>query len=136
MVKALGYGGRSQEAQRASQNNWRARQHADRGKQDWDPNRMDVDFAQLSSTKKEQLMKEGKCFHCKRARHLSRNCPQKAEIWEATQDTPKEEQKGQKDKTKEAPPAYEDLVKGINACSMEERQKILEALGPNEDEDF
>ena len=91
MVKALGYGGRSQEAQRASHNNWRARQHADKGKRDRDPDKMDVDFARLSPTEKEQLMKEGKCFRCKRARHLSRNCPQKAEIRKATQDTPKEE---------------------------------------------
>ena len=32
MVKALGYGGRNQEAQRASNNNWHAKQHADKGK--------------------------------------------------------------------------------------------------------
>ena len=137
MVKALGYGGQSQEAQRASNNNWRARQHADKGKRDRDPDRMDVNFAQLSPTEKEQLMKEGKCFCCKRAGHLSRNCPQRSEIREANADPQeKPNDRPKKEKAKEAPPAYEDLIKGINACSMEDRQKILEALGPNDDEDF
>ena len=98
---------------------------------------MDVDFARLSPTTKEQLMKEGKCFRCKQARHLSRNCPQKAEIHEANADSPeKPNNQSRKEKAKEVPPAYEDLVKGINTCSMEDCQKILEALGPNKDEDF
>ena len=137
MVKALGYGGRSKDSQRASNGNWRARQHAEKGKRDRDPDCMDVDFARLSPTEKEQLMKEGKCFRCKHAGHLSCNCPQKSEIRKANVDPQeKPNDRPKKEKAKEAPPAYEDLVKGINACSMEDRQKILEALGPNEDEDF
>ena len=98
---------------------------------------MDVNFTWLFPTKKEQLMKEGKCFRCKRAGHLSRNCPQKAEICEANADSPgKPNDQSRKEKAKESPPAYEDLVKGINTCSMEDCQKILEALGPNEDKNF
>ena len=82
-------------------------------------------------------MKEGKCFRCKRTGHLSRNCPQRSEIREANADPQeKPNDRPKKEKAKEAPPAYEDLVKGINTCSMEDRQKILEALGPNDDEDF
>ena len=88
IAKALEYGGRGQEGQRSSNNNWRARQHTDKGKRDQEPDRMDVDFAQLSLTKKEQLMKEGKCFRCKQARHLSHNCPQKLEIQETNANIP------------------------------------------------
>ena len=31
----------------------------------------------LSTKEKQQLVKEGKCFTCKRTRHQSRNCPNK-----------------------------------------------------------
>jgi hypothetical protein len=41
---------------------------------------MEVDAARvnaLTTEEKAQLQKEGRCFHCKRMGHISRNCHQK-----------------------------------------------------------
>jgi hypothetical protein len=39
-----------------------------------------------------------------------------------------EKAKKRKDKKKDDPPSYDSLLKQINACSMEDRQKILEVF--------
>ena len=38
-----------------------------------DPNAMDID--RLTTEERTQLMKEGKCFKCRKQGHLSRDCP-------------------------------------------------------------
>jgi hypothetical protein len=70
---------------------------------------------------------------------MSKDCPtcQKSSIREAkvkTIENPKQEKK----KEKEEPPSYNSLLKQINACSMEDRQKILEVFSQDgsEPEDF
>ena len=45
-----------------------------------DPNAMEVDAiktGRLSNEEKAKLLKEGRCFHCKKMGHLSKNCPDK-----------------------------------------------------------
>jgi hypothetical protein len=88
---------------------------------------MDVDFTQMSQSEKEQLLKSGSCFRCKKRGHMARSCPQKMEttIHEAVVKEPK--QKPDK-KKKEDPPAYDSLLKQINACSMEDRQRLMEVF--------
>jgi hypothetical protein len=70
---------------------------------------------------------------------MSKDCPtrQKPSIREAKIETPKEPRK-EKRKEKEEPLSYNSLLKQINACSMEDRQKILEVFSQDgsEPEDF
>ena len=109
-------------------------------KKERDPDAMDVDFTQMTPDKKEQLMRSGSCFRCEKQRHLSRNCPtrNKASTREADMGPRTENPKPTKGKSKKPPP-YETLVKQINACSMEDRQKLLEVFSQDRDsgeEDF
>ena len=104
---------------------------------------MDVDFTQMHPDKKERLMKSGSCFRCEKQGHLSRECPNhnKASIHEATIEPPKPSKSKEKALPKELtePPSYESLLKGINACSMEDQQKLLEVFsnaGDSDNEDF
>jgi hypothetical protein len=98
-------------------------------KKEQDPDAMDVDYTQMSQDKKEQLMKSESCFWCEKQGHLSKDCPikRKASIREATVETTKKEKKKKIEK-KDDPPSYDSLLKQINACSMEDRQKILEVF--------
>ena len=101
---------------------------------------MDVDFTQMTPDKKEQLMKSGSCFRCEKQGHLSRNCPtrNKTTAREVNMKTEQEKPKASKIKS-EDPPQYETLLKQINACSMEDRQKLLEVFSQDGDsggEDF
>jgi hypothetical protein len=104
-------------------------------KKEHDPDAMDVDYTQMSPEKKEQLMKSGSCFRCKKQGHLSKDCPtkKKASIREATVKIIEKEKKGKPEK-KDEPLSYNSLLKSINACSMEDRQKILEVFSQDESE--
>jgi hypothetical protein len=46
-------------------------------KKERDPDTMNVDYTQMSPEKREQLMKSGSCFRCKKQGHLSKDCPTK-----------------------------------------------------------
>jgi hypothetical protein len=61
----------------------------------------------------------------------------RASIQEATVKTSKRPKRAGKEK-KDEPPSYNSLLKSINACSMEDRQKILEVFSQDgsEPEDF
>jgi hypothetical protein len=99
---------------------------------------MDIDFTQMSQDEKERLMKSKSCFRCKKQGHMSKDCPsrQKTSIREAKVET--KQPKQEKRKAKDDPPSYDSLLKQINACSMEDRQKILEVFSQDgsEPEDF
>jgi hypothetical protein len=108
-------------------------------KKEHDPDTMDVDYTQMSLEKKEQLMKSESCFQCKKQGHLSKDCPtkRKASIQEATIETNKPT-KREKPEKKDEPPFYDSLLKSINACSIEDQQRLLEVFsqdGSNQ-EDF
>jgi hypothetical protein len=100
-------------------------------KKERNPDAMDVDYTQMSPDKKEQLMKFRSCFRCEKQGHLFRNCPTKGKmsIREATVETiePQKEKK-KKAKSQDDPLSYDSLLKQINTCSMEDRQKILEVF--------
>ncbi len=104
---------------------------------------MGVDFTQMSPEKKNQLMKSDSCFQCEKQVHLSRDCPTKGKalirevITEPTTEPPKG--KGKPKVKNDDPSFYDSLLKQINACSMKDRQKILEVFsqdGDSEPGDF
>ena len=142
MSKALGYQGRKENSN-SKFAKWTHRENYREKKKERDPDAMDVDFTQMHPDKKEQLMKAGKCFRCEKQGHLSRECPNrnKASIREATVEPPKRSKGKEKALPKEPtePPSYESLLKGINACTMEDRQKLLKVFsnaGDSDNEDF
>lgn len=128
----------------------------DKGKPKWnlhkkpkekDPDAMDVDRTFIDTSEKEKLMKLGSCFRCKKQGHLSQECPtRKTTIQEAKVEEAPKTNKKRKSKetttttpTTEEPPTYSSLLKQINTCKMEDRQKILELFsndGDSEGEDF
>ena len=132
MNRALGYVGRSQEKKPRM---WTG-PNTFRKKKNEDPNAMDVDRTQMDPAEREKLMKSGSCFRCKKQGHLAKDCPsKKLQIQEArTEPAPKKEKNKQPE---EKPPSYETIIKQINLCSMEERQKLLELFGKDDkEEDF
>jgi hypothetical protein len=134
MTKALGYQGKKDNQGRFKP---RYNPHKEK-KRERDPDAMDVDFTQMSPDERERLMKSESCFRCKKQGHMSKDCPtrQKFAIQEAKVET--EQPKQEKKKEKNDPPFYDSLLKQINACSMEDRQKILEVFSQDgsELEDF
>ena len=53
-----------------------------------DPNAMDID--RLTTEERTTLMKEGKCFKCRKQGHLSRDCPTRNQTQNTTKtETPK-----------------------------------------------
>jgi hypothetical protein len=137
MTRALGYQGKKDGQGRFKP---RFNPHKEK-KKEQDPDAMDVDFTQMTPDEKERLMRTGSCFRCKKQGHMSKDCPtrQKSSIREAKVETSeKPSQAKKKEKGKEEPPSYDSLLKQINACSMEDRQKILEVFSQDgsESEDF
>jgi hypothetical protein len=70
---------------------------------------------------------------------MSKDCPmrQKSSIREAKVEAPEKPSQPKK-KEKEEPPSYDSLLKQINACSIKDRQKILEVFSQDgsKPEDF
>jgi Retrotransposon gag protein len=139
MTKAFGYSGK-----KAVPGTSKPHFTKGQGRKERDPDAMDVDFTQMSPEKKKQLMDSGKCFRCEKYGHLARTCPTKkgASIQEVKEEpapsrppTPKKEKGKAK---KDDPPSYDSLLKQINACSMEDRRKILEVFSQDgsDSEDF
>ena len=82
-----------------------------------DPNAMDINAS--STNEQNQLMKEGKCFGCKKIGHISKNCPDKK--------VKKEEPK--KYKGKELHTHIRGLFKDMTADEKEEFMKAAEEAG-------
>ncbi len=130
MSRALGYIGKKKDGK--DKPCWNPKQKKR------DPDAMDINFTQLNSEEKEQLMKTGSCFRCKKQGHRSRECPsrRKTLICEATSEptTESSTSKGKAKETNDDPPSYDSLLKKINTCSMQDRQKILEVFSQDGDE--
>ena len=120
-----------------------------------DPNAMEVDTiktSRLSDKEKAKLLKEGRCFRCKKIGHLSRNCPDKKDPKGKTADKPRsssgqftkpkaqatiinedeeEERQGdQPEEDDEAPPSYTNkgVQEFIRTMKLDERETLLEML--------
>jgi hypothetical protein len=135
MSKALGYLGKSTK----EKPKWNPHAKTDKKRPEKDPDAMDVDRTQMSDSKKEELMRAGKCFRCEKQGHLSRDCPTKFKAREAKIEPAPTKGKKKAENPSEPPP-YDSLLKQINACSMEERQKLLESFSnvgnSDDDQDF
>ena len=59
-----------------------------------DPNAMNVDV--LSMEERRRLMKEGKCFQCKKSRHLAKDCPNKEDWDDKKRENSKKKWEGKK----------------------------------------
>jgi len=69
---------------------------------------------------------------------MARQCPTKTAAQEATVEPmaePKKEKGKKKTDSRDEPPSYDSLLKQINACTMEDRQKLLEVFSNNEGSD-
>lgn len=94
---------------------------------------MDIDHTYMDASEKKKLMKSSSCFCCKKQGHLSRECPTRKATIQKTkvEEIPKLNKKGKTKEpstitsTFEEPPLYSFLLKQINVCNMEDRQKIL-----------
>ena len=60
--------------------------------QECDLNAMDIDA--LSLEERGKLMKEGKCFHCRKTGHLAKDCPDKGD--QKKKEEPKKKWEGKK----------------------------------------
>ena len=91
--------------------------------------RMDLDAVQidaLTTEEKMRLQKEGRCFHCKKMGHISKNCQQKKES------TPAASHGNQGTTTCVAEVEEKDcdkrMIKEIKGMSGEERNALLDKL--------
>ena len=75
---------------------------------------MDVDAAQVNATmtpeERQKLQSEGRCFHCKKQGHISKQCP--------TKDTNKNPPKNEGSRSRQ----------GMSVRSIETEEKGVEAL--------
>jgi len=125
MSKALGYYGKP------NQDKPKWNPHKPKERKERDPDAMDVDRAQMTPDEKEKLLRSGSCFRCKKQGHMARQCPTKTAAQEATVEPAAEPSKVKGKKKKESqddPPSYDSLLKQINACTMEDQQKLLEVF--------
>jgi hypothetical protein len=131
MTKAFGYTSKGR-----GKGAFKPQFHQKQKKKERDPDAMNMDFTQMSQEEKEDLMKLGRCFKCRKQGHLSKNCPQKQKVdtHEATIQTPPRQIK-KAEKKKNDPPSYNSRLKQINACSIKDRQKLMEVFSNTGSED-
>ena len=120
-----------------------------------DPNAMEVDAiktGRLSDEERAKLLKEGRCFRCKKMGHMSRNCPDKkdskgkgtdkpcsssgqftkpkARATVINEDEEEEQQEEQPEEDDEAPLSYTNkgVKEFIRTMKLDEREALLEML--------
>jgi hypothetical protein len=125
-----------------------------------DPNAMDIDairtMGKLTDEEHTKLMKEGRCFRCRKLGHMSRACPDKGKgkipdrprssQGQYTKEKPKvratvinedkeEEQHSEAETSTTAPPSYtkKDVLQYIRGMTIEDRENLYEELSAKAD---
>jgi hypothetical protein len=125
-----------------------------------DPNTMDIDtictMGKLTDEERTKLMKEGRCFCCRKLGHMSRACPDKGKgktpdrprssQGQYTKEKPKvratvinedkeEEQHSEAETSTTAPPSYtkKDVLQYIRGMTIEDRENLYEELSAKAD---
>jgi hypothetical protein len=122
---------------------------------------MDVDAirttGKLSDEEHTRLIKEGRCFCCRKLGHMSRTCPEKGKEKGKSPDQPrssqgqyikdkpkvraavinedKEEQHSKAETSATAPPSYtkKDILQYIRGMSIEDRETLYEEMSAQAD---
>jgi hypothetical protein len=128
----------------------------------YDPMQLDVAWIQkLTDEECQKLLKEKKCFYCKKASHMFANCKERPKTKgkgkprmkrchlgpqacaaSATSDpkegSEEEEEEERKDKAKDVPPAYtkKNLMTAIKKPSIDKREYLLDSMALKSDQDF
>jgi hypothetical protein len=107
---------------------------------------VDINLVRTSPLSQEeclQLLKERKCFNCKKEGHQAHNCPSKHKSSQGEKKGKKssskaytaqikeiddKEEEEEKEPGEEAPPAYENLVHQVRTLKNKEREALLDDL--------
>jgi hypothetical protein len=141
-------------------NRMRSYQKPSPPKRQKDPNAMDIDairtMGKLTDEERTKLMKEGRCFRCRKLGHMSRACPNKGKgkipdrpcssQGQYTKEKPKvraavinedkeEEQHSEAETSTTAPPSYtkKDVLQYIRGMTIEDRENLYEELSAKAD---
>jgi hypothetical protein len=131
---------------------------SDRDPRPYDPMQVDAARTQrLTQAEREKLQKEGKCFNCKKTGHMYRECPTKpkskgkgkarpsttyqkprARAAEASGSIKEAASDAESEGSQTAPPAYttKDLKAAIKSMTTEDKEKFLDDMALDSDQDF
>jgi hypothetical protein len=90
--------------------------------------RMEVDATEanmLTTKERTQLQKEGKCFNCRKAGHLSKDCPEKKN---APINNERHTNQGMSARVTKAEGEEKTVIKEIKAMTAEEQNELLDNL--------
>jgi hypothetical protein len=128
----------------------------------YDPMQLDATWIQkLTDEECQKLLKEKKCFYCKKMGHMFANCKERpktkgkgkgrmkrcrpgpqacaASTTSDPEEESEEEEEAEKDKkAKDAPPAYtkKNLITAIKKLSIDKREDLMETMALESDQDF
>jgi hypothetical protein len=129
----------------------------------YDPMQLDAAWIQkLSDEECKKLLKEKKCFYCKKPGHMFANCKEKPKTKDKgkgrmkrhcpgprvctasmtsdlEEESKEEEEEAEKDKkVKDVPPAYmkKNLMTAIKKLSVDEREDLMDSMALKSDQDF